>query len=207
MVAGAAIGIGSVELGYFLADLIFKERHLYDRFEKPCFFYDPSAKHYTAELIFGRRFIIGSTGLKDSGALPVRGSLAGVSVDVPFIPGLGLTGRASASSMTYADSYVGCIYSALAGGFYNLHFATILEFQVKALAGYAWSPNILAEAAHTANYRLGSGVSLGAGVSLSLITGNNFKVKAFAELESMDMDKRQPWLSTMVVGFGTGWFW
>ena len=82
--------------------------------------------------------------------------------------------------MTYADSYVGCIYSALAGGFYNLHFAKILEFQVKAMAGYAWSPNILAEAAHTANYRLGSGVSLGAGVSLSLITGNNFMVKAFA---------------------------
>ena len=211
VVAGAAIGIGSVELGYFLADLIFKERHLFDGFEKPCFFYDPSAKHYTAELIFGRRFIIGSTGLKDSGALPVRGSLAGVSVDVPFIPGLGLTGRASASSMTYADSYVGCICSALAGGYYNLHFAKILEFQIKAMAGYAWSPDDTAEktagsADPKIGYCVGSGVSLGAGVSLSLITGNNFKVKVFAELESMDLNKTQPWLSTMVVGFGTGWF-
>ena len=211
VVAGAAIGIGSVELGYFLANLIFKERHLYDGFEKPCFFYDPSAKHYTAELIFGRRFIMGSTGLKDTGALPVRGSLAGVSVDIPFAPGLGLTGRTSASSMTYADSYVGCIYSALAGGYYKIHFAKILEFQVKAMAGYAWSPDDTAEktagsADPKIGYCVGSGVSLGAGVSLSLITGNNFKVKAFAELESMDLNKTQPWLSTMVVGFGTGWF-
>lgn len=206
VVAGAAIGIGSVELGYFLADLIFKDRHLYDGFEKPCFFYDPSVKHYNAELIFGRRFIIGSTGLKDSGALPVRGSLAGLSVDVPLAPGLGLTGRASASSLTYSDSYIGCLYSALAGGFYNLHFAKIMEFQVKAMAGYAWSSNA------------SSGVSLGAGASLSLITGNNFKIKAFADLESMDLQHRtasgpdiplgkQPWLSTIVVGFGTGWFW
>ena len=211
VVAGAAIGIGSVELGYFLADLIFKEKHLYDGFEKPCFFYDPSAKHYTADLIFGRRFIIGSTGLKDTGTLPVRGSLAGVSVDIPFVPGLGLTGRASASSMTYADSYVGCIYSTLAGGYYNLNFAKILEFQIKAMAGYAWNhsgstwpPAVSGELKR--DYRPGSGVSLGAGLSLSLVTGNNFKVKAFAELESMDLDKTQPWLSTLVVGFGTGWF-
>ena len=211
VVAGAAVGIGAVELGYFLTDLIFKEKHLYDGYEKPCFFYDPSVKHYSAELIFGRRFIIGATGLKDAGTLPVRGGLAGVSVDVPLIPGAGLTGRASASSMTYYDSYVGCLYSAMAGGFYNVHFLKILEFQVNALAGYAWSPGVHSD---VSGHLGGSGISLGAGASLSLITGNNFKIKAFAELESMDLQTRasngvanQPWLSTLVVGFSTGWFW
>lgn len=211
VVAGAAVGIGAVELGYFLTDLIFKEKHLYDGYEKPCLFYDPSVKHYSAELIFGRRFIIGATGLKDAGTLPVRGGLAGVSVDVPLIPGAGLTGRASASSMTYYDSYVGCLYSAMAGGFYNVHFLKILEFQVNALAGYAWSPGVHSD---VSGHMGGSGISLGAGASLSLITGNNFKIKAFAELESMDLQARasngvanQPWLSTLVVGFSTGWFW
>lgn len=194
VVAGAAVGIGAVHLGYYITDLIFKEKHLYDGYEKPCFFYDAGQKHYVAELMFGRRFIIGSTGLKDAGTLPVRGSLAGVSVDVPLSPGIGLTGRASASSMTYSGEEVACLYSALAGGFYNLHFAKILEFQAKAMIGYAWSDVA------------GAGVSLGAGASFSLITGNNFKVKAFAELESMDLDRTQPWLSTLVVGFGTGWF-
>lgn len=211
VVAGAAVGIGAVELGYFLTDLIFKEKHLYDGYEKPCFFYDPSVKHYSAELIFGRRFIIGAKGLKDAGTLPVHGGLAGVSVDVPLIPGAGLTGRASASSMTYSDSYVGCLYSAMAGGFYNVHFLQILEFQVNALAGYAWSPGVHSD---VSGHLGGSGISLGAGASLSLITGNNFKIKAFAELESMDLQARasngvanQPWLSTLVVGFSTGWFW
>ena len=228
VVAGAAVGIGAVELGYFLTDLIFKEKHLYDGFEKPRFFYDPSVKHYNAELIFGRRFIIGSTGLKGSGAIPVRGSLAGLSADVPLAPGIGLTGRVCASSMTYSDSYVGCLYSALAGGFYNLHFAKVLEFQVKAMAGYAWSPaSIAGEGSEPGNYCAGAGVSLGAGAALSLITGNNFRIKAFAELESMDLQTRgvgsssgggvgsgvgvpigkQPWLNTVIVGFGTGWFW
>jgi hypothetical protein len=191
VVTGAAVGIGAVELGYFLTDLIFKERYLYDGYEKPCFFYDPSVKHYNAELIFGRRFIIGASGT----LYPVRGGLAGVSVDVPLIPGLGLTGRATANSLTYSDSTVGCLYSAMAGGFYNLHFAKILELQAKIMAGYAWGEGT------------GAGASLGAGFSLSMITGNNFRIKAFAELESMDLDKRQPWLNTVIVGFGTGWFW
>ena len=130
VVAGAAVGIGAVELGYFLTDLIFKEKHLYDGYEKPCFFYDPSVKHYSAELIFGRRFIIGASGAWQ----PIRGGLAGVSADIPMIPGLGITGRVSANSLTYPDSIVGCLYSALAGGFYNFHFAKILELQAKVMA-------------------------------------------------------------------------
>ena len=71
-----------------------------------------------------------------------------------------------------------------------------------------------------------AGASLGAGCSLSMITGNNFRIKAFAELESMDLETgragsggggvgtgvgvpigKQPWLNTVIVGFGTGWFW
>ena len=93
VVAGAGIGIGSVHLGYFLGDLIFKEKQVYDGHVRPDFFYDSSQRHYVAELIFGRRFIIGPSGE----ASPTRGGLAGVSVDIPFAPGLGVTGRASAS--------------------------------------------------------------------------------------------------------------
>ena len=184
-----------MHLGYYLTGLIFKGKHIYEGYVEPCFLYDAGQKHYVAELIFGRRFILGSSGVKNAGTLPMRGSLAGVLTDIPLAPGIGLTGRASASSMTYAGDYVTSLYSALAGGFYNLHFAKIMEFQTKAMVGYAWSDDV------------GKGISLGAGASLSLITGNNFKIKAFAELESMDLDKTQPWLSTLVVGFGTGWFW
>lgn len=90
-----------------------------------------------------------------------------------------------------------------------LHFAKILEFQTKAMIGYAWSPGILPtdSSNRQVGHAAGAGVSLGAGAALSLITGDNFKIKAFAELESMDLDRTQPWLSTLVIGFGTGWFW
>lgn len=190
VVAGAGIGIGSVHLGYFLGDLIFKEKQVYDGYVRPDFFYDSSQRHYVAELIFGRRFIIGPSGE----ASPTRGGLAGVSVDVPFAPGLGVTGRASASSLTYSSMESMNVYSALAGGFYNLHFAKVIQLQAKVMAGYAWGMGC-------------SGADLCAGISLSLITGNNFKIKAFADLESMSLDPRQPWLNTAVIGFGSGWFW
>ena len=218
VIAGGAIGIGSVHLGYFISDCIFKEKGLYDGYVDPEFYYSPAEKHYVAELVFGRRFILGGAGYKAAGALPMRGSLAGLSADVPLAPGMGLTARASCSSLTFESSEVVPLYSTMAGGFYNFHFAKILELQVKAMAGYAWSGRgYLADgtADRTAGEMadqslvpsLGAGVALGTGVGLSLITDNNFKIKAFADLESMSLDNTQPWLSTLVLGFSAAWFW
>lgn len=222
VIAGGAIGIGSVHLGYFITDCIFKEKGLYDGYVDPEFYYNPAEKHYVAELVFGRRFILGGAGYKAAGTLPVRGSLAGLSADVPLAPGTGLTARASSSSLTFESSEVIPLYSTMAGGFYNFHFAKILELQVKAMAGYAWSgrgyldsemvdmTDGTAGGEVTDRVRvpsLGAGVALGAGVGLSLITDNNFKIKAFADLESMSLDNTQPWLSTLVLGFSTAWFW
>lgn len=222
VIAGGAIGIGSVHLGYFITDCIFKEKGLYDGYVDPEFYYNPAEKHYVAELVFGRRFILGGAGYKAAGTLPVRGSLAGLSADVPLAPGTGLTARASSSSLTFESSEVIPLYSTMAGGFYNFHFAKILELQVKAMAGYAWSGRgyLDSEMVDMAKGKsggditdgvwvpsLGAGVALGAGVGLSLITDNNFKIKAFADLESMSLDNTQPWLSTLVLGFSTAWFW
>ena len=222
VIAGGAIGIGSVHLGYFITDRIFKEKGLYDGYVDPEFYYNPAEKHYVAELVFGRRFILGGAGYKAAGTLPVRGSLAGLSADVPLAPGTGLTARASSSSLTFESSEVIPLYSTMAGGFYNFHFAKILELQVKAMAGYAWSGKgyLDSEMVDMATSKsggevtdrvlvpsLGAGVALGAGIGLSLITDNNFKIKAFADLESMSLDNTQPWLSTLVLGFSTAWFW
>ena len=54
--SGAAIGIGSVHLGYFITDKIFGEKGLASSFAEPSFYYDPKQKHYVAELLFGQRF-------------------------------------------------------------------------------------------------------------------------------------------------------
>lgn len=195
VVTGAGVGIGSVYLGYYLADLIFKDKQISDGYEKPEFSYDARKKHYVAEMVFGRRLIIGKNALKEDGTLPSRSSMAGISTDIPIIPGVGVTALTSANSLIYSGSESTNLYSTMAGGYYNVHFAKILELQAKAMAGYAWGANKM------------SGISLGAGASLSLITGNNFKIKAFAEWESMNLHQGKPWLNTCVIGFGTGWFW
>lgn len=194
IVAGAAIGIGSVHLGYFITDKIFKDKGLNEAYGDTGFHYDPTVRHYVAELLFGRRFIIGAEGRKEMGELPLRGGVAGLQTDIALAPGLGLTARASASSMTFIDASVENLYSALAGGFYNVPFARILEFQTRVMVGAAW-------------FQGKCGADLSAGVGLSLITDRNFKIKAFADFESIDPASRKPWLNSAILGYSASWFW
>ena len=195
VMAGAAIGIGSVHLGYFLSDLIFKEKGMSSSYVEPSFYYDPEVRHYVAELLFGRRFIIGADGLKEMGMLPVRGGIAGVSSDIALAPGIGITTRLSASSMTYSSGTVAPLYSTLAGGFWNFHFARRFEFQTHVMAGWAWMNED------------GSGIDLAAGAGLSIITDSNFKLKAFADFESISIGSDRPWINTLVLGWSSAWFW
>lgn len=210
--AGAAIGIGSVHLGYYLADLIFKDKHLYDGYVKPVFDYDPSVKHYVAEMFFARRFILG----KSSWDVPLRGSVAGVSADIPLIPGIGITARTSAGTLMYqseesssvlsdvaVSGMTASVYNILAGGYYNLHFAKRLELQAKALAGYAWQDGRSAVAGPCAV----SGWDLCAGLGLSFMLDSNFKLKAFSEFESMQRRGPAPWINSITLGVSTSWLW
>lgn len=200
IVAGAAIGIGSTYLGYFLADLIFKDRSLNGDYDELPFRFDPGMKHYEVDLIFGRRFILGAEGMKNMETIPVRGGLAGISAEIPIVTDAGITAQLTASSLTWRSGHMTDMYSCLAGGYWSFCFAKILMLQTKAMAGYAWlGPSPAAE--------VQSGVALNCGLDLELITGNNFKVKAFAELESADLSAQTPWLNTAIVGFGTGFFW
>lgn len=192
--AGAAIGIGSVHLGYFITDKIFKDRQLNPAYEEPEFYYDPSVKHYTVELLFGRRFVLGAEGRKNMGILPQRGSLAGVQAEIPIVPDAGICARATASGMIYNGGICSDLYTYGAGGYWNLHFAKILELQVKAMAGGA-------------RMNKKDGIDLSGGISLSLITDNNFKVKTFGEFDSISLSDREPWINTFIVGLSTGFFW
>ena len=201
VVAGAAIGIGSVHLGYFITDKIFKGKHLYDGYVKPEFEYDFSQKHYTAELLFGRRYLLSSQEAKAAGLEPVRGSLTGLQTDIPVIAGSGVTFRAAASSLTYVSGSTIAMYSTTVGGYWNLPFAKILEFQTKAGAGCAWTgspegPSI--------------GADLTAGIGLSLIIDNNFKIKGFFDYEAISRESSpliRPWMHSFILGYSAGWFW
>lgn len=198
--AGAAIGIGSVYLGYYLSDLIFKNRYINPAYEAPTFTYDPHCRHYVAEIYFGRRFITSSGRDFFTGNTVTRGGSIGLSTDIPIIPGTGVTARLGANSLTYSDKTSGNYFDALAGGYYNLHFAKRVEAQAKAMAGIAWLAN-------RGNFGdKSSGACISTGCALSIMLDDNFKIKGFADYETIGAGKEK-WLHSILVGWSAAWVW
>lgn len=194
VMAGAAIGIGSVHLGYYLTDLIFKGKHIYDGYEKPVFEYNADQKRYVAEMFFARRFILGNKANNEALDLPFRGSVAGVQTDIPVVPGAGLSARFYAGTMKYSAESTSAVFSASAGGFYNIPFAKRFEFQARAGMGYAGMNGK-------------NGMNLTAGAGLSFMLDNNFKIKGFAEYETIGLLPASPWIHSILLGYSVGWFW
>ncbi len=133
IVAGASVGIGAVHLGYYLTDLIFKEKGLSDSYIEPSFIYDSTAKHYVAELSFGHRHFIRPRGADE---MPLRGGMVSLSTDIPIVPNIGVTVRGSANSLVYSGERPSDnMYSAGLGGYWNFFYAKRFEFQAHASLG------------------------------------------------------------------------
>ncbi len=195
VMAGAAIGIGSVHLGYYLTDLIFKGKGISDSFEKPSFIYDTSEKHYVAELIFGHRLVLGSGG----GSGPLSGGTVSLSTDIPIIPGAGITVRGSANSLFENDG-AGNMYGASAGGWWNFFYAKRFEFQAHALLGGTFHRD-------ASRSNIVAGLDITAGLGISFLLDSNFKIKAFADYETISSPAGRPWLNSIVLGWSSAWFW
>lgn len=222
VVAGAAIGIGSVHLGYWLSDLIFKGKHINPAYETPSFSYDPGVRHYVASMYFGRRFILGSGRDYFTDGFVTRGGSAGLSTDIPLLPGIGITARIGANSLTYSTGLTSNSFDALAGGYYNQHLGKRFEIQAKAMAGLAWksgrsgiyrissdpSEDILDGTSDTISITTlhRTGANLCAGLSLGFLLDDNFKIKAFADYDAIGSAKGR-WLHTALVGWGAAWVW
>ena len=203
--AGALIGTGAVHLGYYLSDLIFKGKHMNPAYIPPIFTYDPSIKHYVAEMYFGRRFILGGSDGFIEGQRVVRGGTAGLATDIPIIPGIGMTARLAANSLTYATGITSDMYAVLVGGFYNHHLGRRFEFQTKAAAGIAYKPyRISADTGHGRHKEESAVLNLSAAFSFML--DDNFKIKAFADYEAMGHSKGT-WLHSAIIGWSTAWVW
>ena len=192
LLGGAVIGVVATQLGYFITDKIFKDRFLTDSYSDPGFCYDPTVRHCEASVYFGYRFFPRYG--KMSGAVPRAGSSAGLQVNVPFNPGSGFCVRTGANSMTYASGKSSNMYNVAAGGYWQLPFAGILELEARLMLGYAWHP-------------AGNGIDLIAGPALSIITGNNFKIKAFAEYETFTFTEEKPLVHTIQTGLSATFFW
>ncbi len=242
LVGGAAIGIGSVHLGYYLSDLIFKDKYLAEGWSAPVFLYNSGEKHYVAELGFGYRFVLG-----DSEYLPQSGGSVSLSTDIPIIPNVGIKVRGSANSLVYSHtgsqipSEAGTadtgsasstgdrtsinMYTTTAGAYWNYFYAKRFEFQAYASAGAAFTPKSLftdspsgASVSTSANAPVSTpqpapllpakaSAALSAGLGFSFLLDSNFKVKLFADYETVSAPAGHPWMNSFVLGWTSAWFW
>ena len=194
LVAGAAVGIGSVHLGYYLTGLIFKDKGLQDGFHRHLVYIDDNHKYWGADLKCGRRFILGKKDLKEASVLPFRGSVAAAEFEIPLMPMTGALVNVGCSSLVMKNDTSLNAYNAAAGLFWSLPFARILEVQAKGAIGYAW-------------HKLGNGIDVQAALSFNVLAGENFKIKAFAEYETFCYSEQKPFINSFVVGWSTGFCW
>lgn len=194
--AGAAIGIGSVHLGYYITDLLFKNRGLAGSYMKPAFDYDDSEKHFAAELLFGYRFVLGN----GDRSKPSDGGTAAFSADIPLRPELGIKVNVSANSLSWPDDSSN-MYGVKAGGYWNVLFARRFEFQTNVMAGYAWIPSV------KMHETVSGGIDLSTGISLGYMLDNNFRLKVFADFESVSVSLSRLWINSVVIGWSSAWVW
>ncbi len=210
LIGGAAIGIGAVHLGYYLTDLIFKDKGLSSLYTEPSYFYNAGAKHYVAELSFGHRHFFGSDG-------PVRGGVVSLSTDIPVVPNVGVKVRGSANSLIFKEGDPSLnMYSTTAGGYWNFFYAKRVEFQVHASAGAAWVDSVADNgsgigpkdaAGRGSDLAAGARADISAGLAASFMLDSNFKLKLFADYETISSPAGAPWLNSIVLGWSSAWFW
>ena len=194
IIGGAAIGIGSVHLGYYLTGLIFKEKGLQEGWHRHLVFIDDNHKYWGADLKCGRRFILSNKENKDNSILPFRGSAASAEVEIPLMPMTGIIANIGCNSLVFKNNTSMNAYNALAGLYWTLPFARILEVQAKGAIGYAW-------------HKLGNGIDVQLTASFNILAGENFKMKAFAEYETFSFSEQKPFLNSFVLGWSTGFCW
>lgn len=192
IIGGAIIGIAATHLGYFITDKIFRNKYLSKGYTNPEFSYDPTLEYFDLDLYFGYRFFPGYR--KKTGLRPKAGGSIGLHAEIPVNAGDGVCLRTSANSMTFTSGKSLNMYNFAAGGFWHWSFARIMAFETRLMIGYAW-------------HKEGNGINLIAGPALSVVTGNNFKLKLFAEYETFSFNDEKSMLHTIQTGLGASFFW
>ena len=207
VVAGALIGIYSVELGYFLADLIYRDKYTNPKYMKQIQFgLDPFKRYYKIGLNMGYRFILGDKDFLVAGSN--YGSTSSVTLtldtDIPIKRNGGITIRTGVNSMLADQSNSFNSYNIMVGGYWSIIFSRIMEASARGLAGCSL---VNSNKGTTAAKNIRSGLDLAAGLSLAVKTGPYFKLKAFAEYEAFHYAGLSPLVNTMTVGGSIVFFW
>lgn len=188
---GMVFGIGSVELAYWLNELIWKEKGLTGFYEDRDFLV-PFASGWSVEWMYATSFPLGERADKAAGLLPERGGMAALQLNAPLrrlskaVPeGPSLRARASALSLRYADGVQDRNrYAFLGGGAWTFPVDPRFGFDLYLLGG----------AGPEQGGRWAGDVVGGAGVAV--VTSEFYKLKLFLEAD---------WWTPLPPAFHFGW--
>ena len=204
VLTGAGIGILSTELGYYLADLVFKEKGIrqftdnesFDRWDKPSFL----------SLYVGMNVPLSGYDLDEGHEFSTSsGSMAGVEGAWFFNPYVGVGGRFTASNTAIivdgkeAEANTFDALSLCAGGYFSYPLSSRFLIGSKLLGGYIHYPQ-LQLSDETIPRR--DGICFGSGVSLTFRATEHYGMKLFADYNLMPSHSRgsREWMNTLAVG-------
>lgn len=204
VLTGAGIGILSTELGYYLADLIFKEKginrftdnEVFERWNKPSFF----------SLYVGMNVPLSGYDLDEGHEFSTSsGSAAGVEGAWFFNPYVGVGGRFTASNTAIivdgknAEANTFDVLSLYAGGYFSYPLSSRFMIGSKLLSGYVHYPQL-----HLSNETIPrrDGICFGSGISMTFRATEHYGMKLFLDYNLIPSHSRgsMEWMNTMTIG-------
>lgn len=186
VMVGAGVGILSAELGYYLADLIFKEKGIhsfpseitFDRLNKPSFL----------GLYMGFNTLPGHHRLIDKSRIALStGSNAGIEGAYFFNPYIGIGGRLTVANMPVildnkAQDETLDMISGYAGAYFSFPLTSRWLVGSKALVGYSYLPECKLKGITIGK---DGSASLGSGFSLTFRAKQNLGTRFFLDYNLM----------------------
>lgn len=192
VLTGAGIGILSTEIGYYLADLIFKEKgmnrftneDMFERLDKPSF----------VSLYLGLNIPLSGYDIDEQTEFSTSsGSAAGMEGAYFFNPYIGAGGRFTVSNTSIivnkdqAESNTFDAISVCGGSYFSYPLSSRWLVGSKLLGGYVYYPQLkLTDRTNSAR----GGFSLGSGVSLTFKAKEHYGIRFFLDYNLLPSHSR-----------------
>ncbi len=205
VMTGAGIGIISTEMGYWLGDMIFKDKGINDTYHKEDFhrWDNPSF----VSLYLGMNLPISKYDIDDENAFRTSsGSTAGIEGAYFFNPYIGIGGRFTASNTNIivnrdnAEDNTFDAVSVLSGAYFSYPFTSRWSVGSKLLAGYIHYPKL--KLSNTTILSRG-GIAFGSGLSTTYRMTEHYGLSLFLDYNLIPSHSRgsHEWMNT--INFGT----
>lgn len=204
VMTGAGIGILSTELGYWLTDLVFKDKGLRDTYSAERFL--PLDRPSFLGLYLGMNIPLSGYDISEGDEMATSsGSVAGVEGAYFLSPYVGVGGRFTVSNtaiIVNGDEAAANTFDAVAlmgGAYFSLPLTARWQLGSKLLGGYIHYPRL--DLAHR-SVPARSGLSLGSGLNLTFRARGHYAMRLFLDYNLQPSHSRQSgeWMNTLTLG-------